>query len=91
MTTESHHQGALIETARLELDRAHRAALTMEAGEVRRGLELALAALREAASAGTPDYEALAGRLATALSDLDSGSLAEMTHIIETARKEIGA
>ncbi len=41
MPTEEHHAEALIETARLELDRAHRAALGMEAGEVRRGLELA--------------------------------------------------
>ena len=91
MATEEHHAEALIETARLELDRAHRAALGMEAGEVRRGLELASAALRELAASQPEPYEALAGRLATALADLDAGSLMEMEKIIEAARKEIEA
>ena len=63
----------------------------MEAGEVRRGLELAFAALREAAAGGSDTYDALAGRIATALGDLDTGSLSEMTNIIEAARKEIEA
>ncbi len=91
MTTDPHHHDALIETARLELDRAHRAAIAMQAGEVRRGLELAFAALREAAEGGVEPYDALAGRIATALGDLDTGALTEMTQIIETARKQIEA
>ena len=91
MTIEEHHQDALLETARLELDRAHRAALGMEAGEVRRGLELGFAALRALAAGGDAKFEALAGRIATALGDLDTGSLSEMTKIIEAARKEIEA
>ena len=91
MTVDAHHQDALIETARLELDRAHRAALSMEAGEVRRGLELAHSALHEAGAEGAEPYGRLAGSLATALADLDAGSLAEMTKIIEAARKEIEA
>ncbi len=91
MTVEDHHQDALIETARLELDRAHRAALAMEAGEVRRGLDLALAALQGASADGGEMYATLAGQISTALADLDSGSLAEMAHIIEAVRKEIEA
>ena len=91
MTVEDHHQDALIETARLELDRAHRAAVAMEAGEVRRGLDLALAALQSASTDGAERYGTLAGQISTALADLDSGSLAEMAHIIEAVRKEIEA
>ncbi len=91
MTVEDHHQDALIETARLELDRAHRAAVAMEAGEVRRGLDLALAALRGASADGAQRYATLAGQISTALVDLDTGSLAEMAHIIEAVRKEIEA
>lgn len=90
MPNEDHHQTSLIETARLELDRAHRAALAIEAGEVRRGLELALAALREAGQAdGT--LAPYADQVAAALADLEAGKLAEMAHIIEAVRKEIEA
>ncbi len=94
MSVEEHHRAALIETARAELDRAHRAALSVEAGEVRRGLTLALAALRSAAEDGAPDgagYSALADRVAAALADLDTGSLAEMETLIEGVRKAIEA
>ncbi len=91
MSQEEHHQDALIETARSELDRAHRAAISLEAGEVRRGLQLALTALRTAAQPGSEHYAALASRLETALTDLDEGALAEMGQIIETVRKEIEA
>ncbi len=48
MSIEAHHRDALIETARSELERAHRAALAVEAGELRRGMTLAVAALRQA-------------------------------------------
>jgi len=97
MTADIHHFEALIETARLELDRAHRAALSVEAGEIRRGLELSIAALRDAAeaSAGTevvPTPET-AGRigasLRTALADLDQGSLSELGTLLEKARKDL--
>ncbi len=91
MTVEDHHQDALIETARLELDRAHRAALGMQAGEVRRGLELALAALQAAEAGESSPTAGLASRIGTALADLDRGSLVEMAQIIEAVRKEIEA
>ena len=65
MTAEDHHQDALIETARLELDRAHRAALGMQAGEVRRGLELALAALQAAEAVEGSRTTGLASRIGT--------------------------
>ena len=91
MTVEDHHEDALIETARLELDRAHRAALAMEAGEVRRGLELALAALRTADSDGNGRYHGFVERIGTALADLDGGALIEMEQIIVAVRKEMEA
>jgi hypothetical protein len=92
MSTEQHHQGALIETARTELDRAHRAAIAMEAAEVRRGLSLAETALNDAAAG--PDgelYRGLAARVAAAQADLAGGALAEMALIIEDVRKAIEA
>ena len=88
MSQDEHHQEALIETARLELDRAHRGVISMEAGEVRRGLQLALAALR--GLAGEP-YGVLAGRVESALADLDAGSLADMDNLIEAVRKDIAS
>ena len=84
MAQDDHHQEALLETARLELDRAHRGVISMEAGEVRRGLQLALTALQSAA-------EADAARVRTALADLDTGALTDMDAIIEAVRKEIEA
>ena len=91
MSQDDHHQDALLETARLELDRAHRAAIALEAGEVRRGLELALAAFRSAGEADGARYAPLAGQIEAALADLDAGSLAEMERIVEAVRKEIEA
>ncbi len=98
MTSENHHFDALIATARLELDRAHRAALAVEAGEIRRGLELAITALRDAAAApagpGVAPSPETAGRLRatlqTALADLDRGSLSELGTLLEQARKDLG-
>ena len=97
MTADTLHHDALIETARLELDRAHRAVLGVDAGEIRRGLELALAALREAASDGldtpaSPSRDVLTGVSSTlerAQADLDAGSLAELANLLEAARKEL--
>jgi hypothetical protein len=92
MSTEQHHQGALLETARLELDRAHRAAIVMEAAEVRRGLGLAQTALRDAAAEPEGScYDSLAARVTTALADLDGGDLIEMAKIIEDVRRDLEA
>lgn len=101
MTLETQYQATLIENAKLELDRAHRAALTLDAGELRRGLQIARDALREGAAPvpeasepSVPSTDKLA-RLITfldrALADLDAGKLAEMGNLIETARKELDA
>ena len=88
MSLEAHHDQALIETARSELDRAHRAVIAMQAGEVRRGLQLALTALQSvAAEEGGERYAALASQVQDALRALDTGALADMDTIIEAARK----
>ncbi len=90
MSIEAHHQDALLQTARLELDRAHRGARAMEAGEIRRGLELALAALRELMADRPPEMpEDAADKVQAALADLDAGSLAEMDKLIEDVRAAI--
>ncbi len=90
MSSEAYHGGALVETARLELDRAHRGAAAMDAGEMRRGLQLALTALQEAAAADTAGpMGALASKVAKALADLDSGSLTEMESLIESVRTSL--
>ena len=90
MSFEAHHQGALVETARLELDRAHRGAAAMDAGEMRRGLQLALAALQEAAAADAAGpLGTLASKVEKALADLDGGSLTEMESLIESVRTSI--
>lgn len=99
MTIETHHQASLIETAQLELERAHRAALALDAGEIRRGVQLALTAVREAAvpvegeaEASVPPpamLHALAETLERALVDLQEGRLAELGTLLEAARKEL--
>ena len=88
--SEEHHRGALIETARDELTRAHRGAMAIEAGEMRRGLTLAEAALREAASEA-PDLAELADSVAAALAELDTGELAAMETRIEAVRTKLDA
>lgn len=97
MTVETHHQASLVETARLELERAHRAALALDAGEIRRGVQLALDALRAAAvpvegEASVPPaavLHRLAGTLERTLADLEDGRLAELGTLLEAARKEL--
>ncbi len=99
MTVETHHQASLIETAQLELERAHRAALALDAGEIRRGVQLALDAVREAAVPVAEEAEAsvpppatlhrLAETLERALADLQEGRLAELGTLLEAARKEL--
>ncbi len=94
MSIEAHHGRALLETAQLELDRAHRAAVAANAGEIRRGLDLALAALRETESAGLgAEMDQTIGmvrdNLTAARLNLDSGSLVAMEQLIETARNSL--
>ena len=101
MTLETHHQASLIETTKLELDRAHRAALALDAGELRRGLQLARDSLREGAQpvADTPEPSVpstdkmarLLAILDRALADLDAGNLSEMGNLIESARTALEA
>ena len=94
MSIEAHHARALLETAQLELDRAHRAAVTANAGEIRRGLGLALAALQEAGSADlgaavNQTIGAVQADLASARAKLDNGALVEMEQLIEAARSSL--
>ena len=94
MSIEEHHARALLEEAQLALDRVHRAAIAANAGELRRGLDLAVTALREAGSAGlgTDADQAIGTVRATleaARTDLDSGALVEMEKLIETARSSL--
>lgn len=101
MTPEDHHQAALIETARLELTRAHRAVLALDAAEIRHGMQIALNALREAAGTGQNSVEPsvlprdklvrLAESLEHALIDLQDGALAELGALVEATRKELDA
>jgi hypothetical protein len=99
MTIESHHQATLIEAAKTELERAHRAVRALDGSEIRRGLQIALDSLREAlipAPGGVepavppPDHlQHLVTTLEHALADLQAGKLAEMGNLIETARKQL--
>lgn len=99
MSADTLHHDALIETARLELDRAHRAMLAVDAGEIRRGVALAVAALTEASSDGLqsdaspgPDVvREVMATLAQVQTDLDNGSLAELGKLLEAARKQLNA
>lgn len=70
--------------ARLALDRAHDAALNANGAELRRSLEEAHAIL----AVSRPP---LASQLATALTDLDNGALAELETLLETVRSELRA
>ena len=87
MSENGHHRQALIETAQLELDRAHQAAKSMSAGEIRRGLDMAVGALRDAG----PDerLQSCIERLDQALQSLDAGQLSAVGALIEQVRKEI--
>ena len=94
MSVEAHHARALLEDAQLALDGVHRAAIAANAGEIRRGLALAITALREAGSAGLgADADQAIGSvratLEAAQTDLDGGALVEMEKLIETARSSL--
>lgn len=94
MSVEAHHARAQLEEAQLALDRVHRAALAANAGELRRGLDLAIAALRQAGSAGLGEAADQAigtvrAELEAAQTDLDGGALVAMEQLIETARNNL--
>lgn len=94
MSVEAHHGRALLEEAQLALDSVHRAAIAADAGEIRRGLDLAVTALQGAGSAGLgTDADQTIGTvratLEAARTDLDSGALAQMEKLIETARSSL--
>ena len=94
MSIEAHHARALLETAQLELDRVHRAAIAANAGEIRRGLALAMTALQDAGSAGLGEaadqtIATVLASLQAARSDLDDGALVEMEKLVETARSSL--
>ena len=94
MSVETHHARALLEEAQSALDRVHRAALAANAGEIRRGLDLAVTALQGAGSAGLgADADQTIGTvratLEAARTDLDGGALVEMEKLIEAARSSL--
>ncbi len=94
MSVEAHHARALLEDAQLALDRVHRAAIAANAGELRRGLDLAVTALQEAGSAGLGTEAdqaigAVRATLETARTDLNGGALVEMEKLIEAARASL--
>ena len=90
MSNDEHHIGALLETVRAELDRAHRGALAMDASEIRRGLQIALTAIQDAIAQGGAEPSQIltdaSAKLTRALADLDGGALAEMDTLIEEVR-----
>ena len=89
MSDAGYHRQALIETAQLELERAHQAAKSMSAGDIRRGLDIAIVSLRDAG----PDalLQTCRERLEQALASLDAGRLSEVGALIELVRKDIEA
>ena len=89
MSDEGYHRHALIETVQLELDRAHQAAKSMSAGDIRRGLDIAIVSLREAGS--DAQLESCRARLEQAVASLDAGRLSEVGALIEQVRKEVEA
>jgi cellobiose-specific phosphotransferase system component IIA len=76
-----------MDQARSALERAHRAAIAMDGGELRRALEEAREALdgNDAAGAGTAG-----AKIAQALADLDNGPLDEMERLLEQVRADLG-
>ena len=94
MSVEAHHARALLEEAQLALERVHRAALAANAGEIRRGLDLAVTALQGAGSAGLgteadQTIGTVRATLEAARNDFNGGALVEMEKLIETARSSL--
>ncbi len=73
--------------ARSALDRAHRAAIAMDGGELRRALEEAREILGASDAAGV---SAANVKIAQALAALDEGPLDEMERLLEQARADLG-
>ena len=69
------------ERARSALERAHRAAIAMDGGELRRALEEARDALTNGETAGRAR-----SMVVRALEELDGGPLDEMERLVEQAR-----
>ena len=80
----SDKQGA--EQARSAMERAHRAAIAMDGGELRRALEEARDALAAGETAGQ-----VRSLVAKALEELDGGPLDEMERLIEQARAALSS
>ena len=77
----------ILDQARSALERAHRAAIAMDGGGLRRALEEARAAL--AGTPGEPQVQAAGDKVARALADLDGGPLDEMERLLEQARADL--
>ena len=73
--------------ARSALERAHRAAIAMNGGELRRALEEAREVLGNSDAAGAVTARA---KVAQALADLDNGPLDVMERLLEQARGDLG-
>ena len=76
-----------VDQARSALDRAHRAAIAMDGGELRRALEEARDILGGSDAPGAPVANT---KVARALADLDGGPLDEMERLLEEARADLG-
>ncbi len=76
-----------VDQARSALDRAHRAAIAMDGGELRRALEEAREILD---GSDAPGASAASAKVARALADLDEGPLDEMERLLEQARADLG-
>ena len=71
-----------LEEARTALERAHRAAIAMEGGDLRRALEEARDALKGS-------HAAASARLSEAIDMLDDGPLDRMETVIEEVRTSL--
>lgn len=77
-----------VDQARSALERAHRAAIAMDGGELRRALEEARDRLRGSDAANVQQASA---KVVQALDELDGGPLDEMERLLEQARADLGA
>ena len=77
-----------VDQARSALERAHRAAIAMDGGELRRALEEARDVLGGSDAAGAP---AASAKIVQALADLDNGPLDVMERLLEQARGDLGS
>lgn len=78
----SEDAGSKVEQARSALERAHRAAMGMESGELRRAME-------EARDLLVGENDAAAARLGQAITMLEAGPLDRMELLIEEVRASL--